>query len=84
MNEECKPNTYYVDSRLTQPSFKDNSVLYWICTVQSNVPMPKKLRCLSASDLFQVIDLDSTSQDDHMTPTLPAALNDVKISALNN
>ena len=35
MNEECKPNTYYVDSRLTQPSFKDNSVLYWICTVQS-------------------------------------------------
>ena len=78
MNEECKPNTYCVDSRLTQPSFKDNSVLYWICTVQSSVPMPiKKLRCLSASDLFQVFDLDSTSQDDHVAPPLPAALNDV-------
>ena len=57
-----------------------------ICTVQSSVPMPiKKLRCLSASDLFQVIDLDSTSQNDHKAPPpLPAALNDVKISALND
>ena len=59
-------------------------MLYCICTVQSSVPMPKKLRCLSASDLFQVFDLDSTTQDDHKTPPLPAALNDVKISALND
>ena len=58
-------------------------MLYCICTVQSSVPMPKKLRCLSASDLFQVFDLDNTSQDDNKTP-LPAALNDVKISALND